>query len=198
MNKGFLALTLALFAFPISALAQDAGSPPSAPTADQRQQMHQALTQAAQQEEQLYQQMRRQVLSSLSQSHRRAIAAEIGNLAIAPSPDPQAAAKRIDAMLSAGEQQSITQAHANFLAQSRQIHDQLRTQMQGMMPDHPPMGAGMGPDRMGMAGMPHDAGSLALSILTPHPMMPMMMHAMMMHGMGPTPPMGPTGAPPQP
>ncbi len=199
MNKGFLALALSLSVLPISALADDNASAPPAPTAEQRQAMHQAVGQFAKQEEQLHQHMRQQVLSSLTSAHRQAIAATIGQLAIEASPDPQAAAKRIDAILSPGEQQSIVAAHQSFMSQSMQLHQQLMTQMQSMMPAHPPAN---GEHPGAMASMPHDAGMVVLVALSPHPMMDMMgMHGMgmMMHGMGPMGPMPPApAASPQP
>src|SRR5262249_3211569 len=128
MNRSLLALALALSVAPLAALAQDAGS--VTPTADQRQAMHQTLRQFAQQEMQLHQQMRSQMLSSLTPVHRRAVGATIGDLAIEPSPDPAAAAKRIDEILSPGERQRIIAAHTNFTTQSRQLHEQMRTQLQ--------------------------------------------------------------------
>ena len=197
MNKGFLALALSLSILPISALADDSATTPPAPTAEQRQAMHQAVDQFAKQEEQLHQQMRQQVLSSMTSSHLQAIATAIGQLAIAPSPDPEAAAKQIDAMLSPGEQQQIVAAHQSFVSQSMQLHRQLMTQMQSMMPAHPPMN---GNRPHAVASMPHDAGMLVLAVLSPHPMMGEMgMHGMgmMMDGMGPAGPM-PPAAPPQP
>jgi len=187
MNKRLLALMLALSAIPVAALAQDSNQPAS-PTTDQHQQMRQTFARFAQQEEQLHQQMRWQILSALTPVHRRAVGATIGDLAIAQNPDPAAAAKRLDAMLSPGERQRIVAAHSSFATQSRQLHDQMRTEMQSEMPSgHPdfmkhPHGAMM-------ANRQLDAGTLLLVALSPRPMMGMGMHAWpMMH---------PEGAPPQ-
>ena len=113
MNRQILALTLALSVVPVVALAQDT-SAPAAPTADQRQAMHQTYQRFIQQEDQLHQQMRWQILSALSPVHRRAVGATIGDLAIAQSPDIPGAAKRLDEMLSAAERQRIVAAHASF------------------------------------------------------------------------------------
>ena len=81
MNRSLLALALALGVTPVAALAQDTNAP--APTAEQRQAMQQTFQQFAQQEGQLHEQMRTQILSALTPVHRRAVGATIGNLAIA-------------------------------------------------------------------------------------------------------------------
>lgn len=165
MYKGILALALALSVTPISALAQDSNAP--APTTEQRQAMHQAFEQLGQQKMQLRQQMRFQMLSAMTPVHRRAVGTMIGELAIAPNPDLQTAAKRIDSMLSYGEQQRIVAAHTNYESQSRQLHDQMRQQMQSMMPaGHPEM-------KHDENSRPHrqlDAGTLLLMGLSPHDM----------------------------
>jgi hypothetical protein len=185
MNKGFLALALALSVIPIAAVAQDSNA--SAPTADQRQAMRQTFQQFAQQEAQLHQQMRYQMLSAMSPVQRRAVGALIGELAVAPNPDPQAAAKRLDAMLSSGEQQRIIAAHTSFESQSRQLHEQMREQLQRVMPDaHGDMMKQRPEHSMGQRQI--DAGTLLLMGLSPQPMMGM--HGgwpMMMHGEGPPP-----------
>ena len=190
MNKSILALVLALGVVPVAALAQDTNAP-AAPTADQRQAMRQTFEQFAQQEKQLHQQMRSQILSSLSPVHLRAVAATIGDLAIEQNPDPQAAAKRLDQILSPGERQRILAAHSSFAQQSRQLHDQMRTQLKSEMPaghanwmDHGPQGAM--PQRTQF-----DAGTVLLMALSPRPMMGMMG---MGHGHGM---MHMEGAPPQ-
>jgi hypothetical protein len=183
MNKGILALALALSVTPITALAQDSNAP--APTAGQRQAMRQTFQQFAQQEDQLHQQMRYQMLASMSPVHRRAVGTLIGELAIAPNPDPQDAAKRIDAMLSGSEQQRIIAAHNTFESQSRQLHDQLRQQLSSVMPQgHGDM---MKHGQRAMQQRQLDAGTLLLMGLSPHPMMGMHGWPMMMHGEGPPP-----------
>src|SRR5690348_15407611 len=132
MKRSLFALGLALSVIPTSALAQNTA--PSQPTPEQRQQMRQTMQQFMAQEMQLRQQMRGQILATLNPSQRRAVAATIGDLAIEPNPDPVAAAKRLDAILSPGEQQRIVAAHTSFMQQSRQLHEQMRSQMQSMMP----------------------------------------------------------------
>jgi hypothetical protein len=172
MNKSILALAFALCAFPISALAQDSNAA-AAPTSDQRQQMHQMMQQFGQQEETLHEQLRGQVLSTLTPLHRRAIAVEIGNLAVSENPDPNAAVQRIDRMLSSRERSQILRAHEAFAAQSRQVHQQMMSQIQQMMPtghspkDEHSMDASM------RARM-NDPGWIVLHALPPHsPMMGM-------------------------
>jgi hypothetical protein len=182
MKKSILALAFAVSALPLAALAQDTNAP-AAPTPEQRQAMRQTFERFAQQEGQLHQQMRSQILSSLSQVHLRAVAATIGQLAISADPDTQAAAKRIDQMLSPAERQRIMTAHETFRTQSRQLHDQMRTAMQSEMPaGHAPMG----PNGQMMQHPPLDAGTILLMALTPHPMMGMM-HAAMEHMEGAPP-----------
>ncbi len=177
MKNSLLALALALGIMPIAALAQDTNAPP-AMTDQQRQEMHQTFERFAQQEMQLHQQMRSQILSSLSPVHLRAVGATIGNLAIEQNPDMQAAARQIDRLLSPGERQRVMNAHEAFRSQSRQLHDQMRSEMQSMMPGHPDMEK---PENGMMQRPPQDAGTILLMALSPHPMMEM--HGHMWEGM---------------
>jgi hypothetical protein len=192
MNRSFFALALALGVLPVAAIAQDSNAPPSL-TPDQRQAMHQTFERFAQQEEQLFQQLRWQILATLSPVHRRAVGATIGELAIAPNPDLQAAAKRLDQLLSGGEQQRILAAHEAFRTQSRQLHEQMRTELQQEMPAwHSGMTHGGPPDGSMPQHRQLDAGTLVLIALSPHPLMGMM--GMGWHGPGM---MHMEGAPPQ-
>lgn len=169
MNKSLLALALALSVIPTAALAQSTDT--SAPTADQQQSMHQAFQQFEQQEMQLHQQMRYQMLSALTPVHRRAIGAMIGELAIDPNADPQATAKRIDAMLTSNERSRILAAHQSFATQSRALHEQMRSQMESMSPAA--ASTGMKSPHEGMwQNTQLDAGSLLLMGLAA----PAMMH----------------------
>lgn len=177
MKNSLLALALALGMMPIATLAQDTNAPP-AMTDQQRQAMHQTFERFAQQEMQLHQQMRLQILSSLTPVHLRAVGATIGNLAIEQNPDMQAAAKQIDRTLSPGERQRVLTAHEAFRAQSRQLHEQMRSEMQNMMPSGRPE---MKPENGMMQRPPQDAGTILLMALSPHPMMEM--HGHMMEGM---------------
>lgn len=165
MIRSFFTAALALSLLPAAALAQDANPPPQ-PTDAQRAQMRQMFQQFAQSERQLHDQMRSQILSGLTPVHRRAIAAEIGNLVTSPNPDVDAAAKQIDSILSPGERERILQAHDAFASQSRQLHEQMKSQMQSAMPNwHPPSGQHMmnGPMREQM----RDPGWIVLHALPP-------------------------------
>ena len=166
MNKSFFALALALSLIPAVTLAQDSNTSQQ-PTDAQRQAMHQMHEQFEQSERQLHDQLRSQVLSGLTPAHRRAIAAEIGNLVISPNPDLDAAAKQLDAILSPGERQRILGAHAAYASQARQLDEQMKTQMQSEMPDsHPPTR-----DHMMTAAMQtqmRDPGWILLRALPPH------------------------------
>lgn len=189
MNRSFLALALALSVIPVAALADD-NNAPTPPTAAQRQAMMQTFQGFAQQEEQLHQQMRGQILSSLTPVHRRAVGATIGELAVAPSPDPEAAAKRLDAMLSPGERSRILGAHSQFETQSRQLHEQLRTQLASEMPAEASHFMKHDEEKSEHNERPIDAGTLLLKALSPHShgMGMGFDHGMMMHPMGGAPP----------
>jgi hypothetical protein len=169
MNRSILALALALSVIPVAALAQQNSVQP-APAADQRQARQQTMERFAQQEEQLHQQMRSQILSSLTPVHLREVAATIGQLAIAQNPDPQAAAKRLDEMLSSSERGRILAAHETFATQSRQLHEQMRSEMQSEMPQgHSDWMSHGSPNGM-MSHRMSDPGTILLVTLAPHPM----------------------------
>ena len=182
MNRSFLALALALSVLPTAALAQDTGSARPALTDQQRQALHQTFEQFRQQEEQLHQQFRNQVLSSLTAAHRRAVAATIGELAVEDNPNMQAAAKRLDEILSPAERSRILQAHEAFRTQSTQLHEQMKSDLDRIMPDRPAMSHPEPSNNMQRPAP--DAGTILLMSLSPHPMMPMM-HGM--HWEGPPP-----------
>jgi hypothetical protein len=167
MNKKFLALALALSVIPIAAAADDDNAPPQLSPA-QRQALHQTFERFATQEQQLHQQMRGQILSSLTPVHLRAVGATIGDLAIAANPDPAAAAKRIDMILTPGERQRVLATLSSFFQQSRQLHDQMRTELNSELPAgaHPPS---MDRDKEHqMSNMRLDAGTVLLAALSPH------------------------------
>jgi hypothetical protein len=186
MNRKLMALALALSVIPIAAAADDNNAPPQLSPA-QREAIHQTFERFATQEEQLHLQMRGQILNALSPVHRRAVGATIGDLAIATNPDPEAAAKRLDMILSPGERQRVLVAHSSFYQQSRQLHDQMRNELRSEMPAdaHPPSNH----DRDNqMAQMQPDAGMVLLAVLSPHPhKMGMGDHGFMMHMEGAPP-----------
>ncbi|MBV9233672.1 MAG: hypothetical protein JO030_06490 [Candidatus Eremiobacteraeota bacterium] len=184
MKKSLLALTLALSVVPIAALADDDRTMPQL-TPAQRQAVQQTFERFGSQEQQLHQQMRLQILQSLTPLHRRAVAAEIGNLAISPNPDPATAARRIDAMLSPGERQRILTAHTSFRSQSMQLHDQMRNELRGELPAEAQQQMmqhdnDMKEKQESMSRTQMDAGMVLLHVLSAHHMMDE--HGGMMHG----------------
>lgn len=106
---------------------------------------------------------RNQVLSSLTPQQRSLLAQVVGNLAIAPNPDREAAAKQIQAALTPQQTQHIISLHsamftsldgilqsAKAQADSYLTADQ-RQKVQQEMSVHFGMGhAGMGPEHMAM------------------------------------------------
>jgi hypothetical protein len=123
MKRLLLVLTLA-FAVPAVAFAQqDPGNSPSP-------QMHQRMRADFQQMRKLHEQYRAQVLGALTPAHKQLLASVVGQLAIAASPDPRAAAAKLDAALSSGEKTAIINA-------DQQFRSAMRTQMQQMRAAHP-------------------------------------------------------------
>ena len=136
MNKGFLALALALSILPVAAIAQNApsqGAPP-AMTDQQRQAMFSEFKAIHTQEAALHKQYRTQVLNSITPIHRQAVAGLIGQLAISTNPNKSATAKQIDVLLSGAERNAIVSAHNNFIAQSKKLHEQAMQEMQKYLP----------------------------------------------------------------
>jgi len=170
MNSKFLALALALSVIPIAAAADDDNGPSQLSPA-QRQAVHQTFERFAGQEEQLHLQMRAQILNSLSSVHRRAVGATIGELAIAANPDPAAAAKRLDMILSPGERQRVLTAHSSFYQQSRQLHDQMRNELRSEMPADTHQSSDNHERDNAMGQTQPDAGMVLLGVLSPHPHM---------------------------
>lgn len=174
MNKGFLALGLALSLLPVAALADDtvpSGPPPSPPTAAQRQAIMKTFESFAQQEHQLREQLRAQVLASLTPAHKAAVANLIGQLAISPNPDPAVTAKQLDVLLSAGEQQHILALHSSFKSHVKALHDQMRAQIQSELPAAMQQRFSQKHQETQMVERsehPNDAGSLLLAALSPH------------------------------
>jgi hypothetical protein len=171
MNTKFLTLALALSVIPIAAAADDDAAPPQL-TPAQRQAIHQTFERFATQEEQLHLQMRGQILSSLTPVHLRAVGATLGDLAIAANPDPAAAAKRLDAILSPGERQRVLATLSSFFQQSRQLHDQMRNELSSELPAgaHPPS-MDRDKEHQMMSNMRLDAGTVLLAALSLHPHM---------------------------
>ena len=115
--------------------------------------------------------------------HLRAVGATIGELAIMQNPNPEAAAKRIDEILSPGERSRIMTAHQNFRTQSEALHQQMKTELQNEMPAGAGHWGDHGEHKEGtMQHMNPDAGTILLMALSPHPEMHMMMGHMLEGG----------------
>jgi hypothetical protein len=168
MNKSFFALALALSVLPVTALAQNTDAPPQL-TDQQKQAIRATFERYGAQDEQLHQQMRYQILSALTPNHRRELGLLIGELAIAPNPDLQDAATRIDRALSSSEQQRVLAAHQAFQTQSRQLREQMRTELQSELPaGHLNWDRGSRNGSVPQRRRQLDAGTIVLMTLTPH------------------------------
>ena len=189
MNKGFLALALALSILPVAALAQGAPPPdaPPAMTDQQRQAMFTEFKAIHTQEAALHKQLRAQVLNSITPIHRQTVANLIGQLAVSANPDKSVTARQIDVLLSGAERNAILSAHNNYLVQSKKLHEQAMQEMQKYLP----AGASVGMDHKmhSMNGKTrtqiNDPGEILLRTLTGD-------EGHGMHGM-----MVPDGQPPQ-
>src|SRR5215831_11866990 len=120
---------VAVISLPLGAVAGDAPAPmppmpPPPPgmgmafdfdgqnlTPAQQQQIHQIMDQTHQQMQQLMSQARSRVLGSITPAHRQLLAQIVGNLAISPNPDWDAAAKQLNAALSPSESQAVLSTH---------------------------------------------------------------------------------------
>ena len=78
------------------------------------------------QAEALHKQYRAQVLNTLTPIHRQTVASLIGQLAISANPDKSVTAKQIDVLLSGSERNAILNAHNNYIAQSKKLHERGR------------------------------------------------------------------------
>ena len=208
MRKLWLALILALLALPAVARADDNTSAAAVPptlTPAQRQAISTTVRAFRDKEKQMHQQLRSQILGSLSPDHRTAVANVIGQMVISASPDPDAAAKQIDAVLSPAERQSILAAHGTFVTQTQTLMQQMHAQLQKELPagasGHMHGGMGMS-SHSSMDGAATDAGTVLMLVLAHHG--PMGMGDMDDHhpgtpGMeGAQPPNGPPGGGPPP
>jgi hypothetical protein len=174
MTKSFF-IAIALSVLPVTALAQNAGGPPQL-TDQQKQTMQATFQRYGAQEEQLHQQVRYQILSALSPVHRRELASLIGQLAIDPNPNLETAAANIDRALSGSERQRILAAHQSFETQSRQLHEQMRAELQNELPAGHPSWHGGSKNGSAPPQRQLDAGMIVLMTLTPHPQMHMGWH----------------------
>jgi hypothetical protein len=171
MKRAVATLSLALLVVPALALADDGPPPPAPEGAAQNTQIRSEMHQLRAQVEQMHQQARAQMLGSLSAAHRQLLANVVGQLAIAATPDREAAARQLNAALSSGEQQSIVRIHQNLRTQSKALMQNARAQMQAANP------SGAGTNGMqqhpngpvpNMQRPPQDAGHILLGMGSMH------------------------------
>jgi hypothetical protein len=187
MKRAVATLSLALLVMPALALADDGPPPPAGPeVSTQNTQMHAEMRQMRAQMEQLHLQARTQILQSLTPAHRQLLANVVGQLAIAATPDREAAARQLNAALSQGEQQSIVRIHESLhtqmkamMASMRSQMESMHSQMQGTMPGgepqtHPDLRTA--PGAAGMQRPPQDAGHILLNMGEMRAPSPFMMH----------------------
>jgi hypothetical protein len=140
-------ISLAAFALaltPGGAFAQTAAlaAPPAPPAgvADEQGPPHPTAAQMSamrathEQLKALRAQARVALLGSLSAQHRAALATIIGQLAISPAPDPAAAERQIDALLSRGEAQNVLNVSAAERSSERSAMEAARAQFEASLP----------------------------------------------------------------
>ncbi|MBV9104346.1 MAG: hypothetical protein JO060_12215 [Candidatus Eremiobacteraeota bacterium] len=158
MKKLLATLGLAVLLVPSIALADENAAPNSGAMPARMAQFQQAHERMRQ----LHQQARSQVLASLSAAHKQAVANIVGQLAISASPNPDAAARQINALLTPSESQSVVRIHNGLRSQMQSLMQSLHAQMQ------PAAGA---PPRLERQEMNEstDAGHLLLKLLVGGP-----------------------------
>lgn len=135
-----IAFAAALAAMPVASFAQ------AGPAPNIRHDFEQLHTQM----QQIHSTERAQILATLTPAHKALVASVIGQLAISPNPDYDAAAKRLDAALSGAERQGILNAAQNARTRSMAL-------MQSINPDR------MGGPQMRTEQQP-DAGHILLGL----------------------------------
>jgi hypothetical protein len=134
--------------------------------------MRQAFQQMRSQMENVRRTERSQILGALTPAHRALLGSVAGELATAVEPNYDAAAKRLDSVLSAGESQAIVRAAQNADRQRRTIAE-------SMMPPPPPDGQVMSREFRRFEGGPQsaDAGRILLRTMigSGMPLGPMLM-----------------------
>lgn len=158
MNKFALVLAAAMAVAPLAALAQQ--SPPPMNGMNGMNGMHRMSAQSMQHMEQMHAQARAKMLAALTPQNRQLLSTLAGQLAIAEKPDIAAAAKQLDAALSASEKTAILD-----------VHTSMRKQMQSQMPQRPsqPMPGMQGKDHhMGGMDKMNDPGMILLMMASMH------------------------------
>jgi len=164
MSK-LLILFAMLAAIPALVLAQAASPMPPGPSgAPWPRPDFQMMRQNMEQQRAMHKQLRAKVLAVLTPAHRNQLAAVIGQLAIAASPDPRGAIKKIDAFLSSGEKQAILNAVQASMAQQRAQMQAMMAKVRAANPNFPsprPMRSGEPKERHTA-----DAGALLFMLAT--------------------------------
>jgi hypothetical protein len=171
MKKLLSIISLVALIGPAVALADEPGATAQSAQAGSRPAMFEQVHQKMQQ---IHTQARSQILAALTPAHKAALANIVGQLAIAPNPDVDAAARQLDSLLSTGEKQAVVR-----------IHNEARTQMHSVMQAvHQQMAASMPPGEHALQIKEHsetaaaapDAGHILLHLAMPHEGMMMMHH----------------------
>ncbi len=137
--------------------------------------------------EQLHDQARLSMIGSLSPAQRTLLAQVVGQLAIAQTPDPAAAAKTLDANLTQAQAKNVLGISASLEQQARQVMDAAHKQMQAAMPDSSAPHGQWGMHSMQVMHEGADETDPGMILLS--------MAARAIHPMGPPQMMGPPGAP---
>jgi hypothetical protein len=169
MKKFLSLISLAALLSPALVLADEPNGAVEASHAAMFQQLHQKMAQ-------IHTQARSQILGSLTPAHKAAFANIVGQLAISANPDPAAAARQIDAMLSPGEKQTILRAHDTARAQARSLMQAAHQQMASSMPSTQHVRT---MSKENEAQEAPDAGRILLMLAAPMPPHEGMMHHMM-------------------
>ena len=139
------------------------GTPPPLPPPPDFQAMEKTHAQI----EQIHQQARVAMLNALQPEHRNLLAQVVGQLVLAPKPDTSAAAKTLDAALTADESKAIVGAWSSAEQQMHQVMESMHKQMEHEHPSEAHAGPG-GPEgpptmvRFGNEQMQNDPGALLL------------------------------------
>ena len=92
-----------------------------------------AMEQMHAQFEQIEKRSRAQILGALTPAHRTLLANVVGQLAIAPNPDRNAAARTLDSALSPGEASAILSAETTAREQARSLMEASRAQFEASL-----------------------------------------------------------------
>jgi hypothetical protein len=137
MRRLLLVLFASAIIVPVGALADPTVNQPPPPQMDAG---FQYMQQAHAQVQQLQAKARLTALNALSPAHRALLAEVAGQLAIAPNPDVNAAARTIDSALTQTEGRNIASISSSLQTQSQQVMEAARQQMMAANPQGMPQG----------------------------------------------------------